>query len=453
MLEDIELADRLLAALANLSCIEEYIIEWKHGVEAERPFCLPLLLTIWPLYGHNLRIIKLDMMLTNLCDMLGSVTGLDRVQELSINLTCNHGRFGHWGLGESEAKDAFERLATFMNRLALTLQSLTLSSIGHLNFSLLYCNLSYFPHLIYLALLVPCDPHHVVDPTALYHFLHAHHTINHLNFSPQYCCYQSSLPPEIDTKLVSTEDWLNRCFSGITFQNLHHLELGLNILGSGGKRVMLPVPYIGHAARNVHSLAISGRIISLKDLALILNPFSRAESGIAPRTLVLEVHVLDVNLLDLLADHLPDLVRLDLTYSWVHSPGCTSEVCFILLLIRVHPHVPLLLRRRLFKKFMVECTHIGNYGKSYFAVRGIMMMLVGHANKLYHGVYLDYRDLLFLWISVMDQRLFRDTLFLIYILLNLIIIIIIISHSCVYLGCFGQIYVAREKQINHHRQD
>ncbi|KAF8811353.1 hypothetical protein BYT27DRAFT_7231772 [Phlegmacium glaucopus] len=329
MLEDIELADRFLAALENLHCIEEYVIEWKQGIEAERSFCLPLLSAMWPLYGHNLQIIKLDMMLTNLCDMLGSVTGLDRVQELSINLTCNHGRFGHWGLGENEAKDAFERLATFMNRLALSLQSLTLSSIGHLNFSWLYSNLSYFPHLTYLALLLPCDPHHVVDPTAFHHFLRAHRSIEHLNFSPQYCCYQSSLPPEINTELVSTDDWLNRCFTGITFQNLQRLELGLNVLGSGGKRVMLPVPCIGYAARNVRSLGILGRIISLADLALILNPFSRTECGIAPRTLVLEVHVLDVNLLDLLADYLPELERLDLTYSWVHSSGCTTETQFV----------------------------------------------------------------------------------------------------------------------------
>jgi hypothetical protein len=322
MEEDVELADRFLAALANLNHIEEYVIEWKQGAEAERPFCLPLLLAIWPLYGHNLRIIKLDMMLTNLCEMLRSVTGLDRVQELSINLTCNHGRFGYWGLGESEARDAFERVATFMNRLSLTLQSLTLSSIGHLNFSWLYSNLTYFPHLTYLALILPCDPHHVIDPTALHHFLRAHNTIEHLNFSPQYCCYQS----DINTTLMSTDDWLNHSFAGITFQNLHHLELGLNILGSGGKRVMLPVPRIGYAAKNVRSLAILGRISSLKDLALILNPFSRAECGIAPRTLVLEVHVLDVNLLDLLADYLPGLARLDLTYSWVHSSGCTTEV-------------------------------------------------------------------------------------------------------------------------------
>jgi len=271
------------------------------------------------------------MMLTNLCDMLDSVTGLDRVQELSINLTCNHGRFGHWGLSnrENETKDAFERLAAFMNRLALTLRSLTLSSIGHLNFSWLYHNLGHFPNLTYLGLLLPCDPHHVVDPTAFHHFLHAHCTVEHLNFSPQYCCYQPSLPPDFKTSLVSTDDWLNHCFTGITFQHIQHLELGLNILGSGGKRVMLPVPRIGHAARNVRSLEILGRIISLHDLGLILNPFSRAGCGIAPRTLVLEVHVLDVDLLDLLADYLPGLARLDLTYGWVHSSGCITETYFV----------------------------------------------------------------------------------------------------------------------------
>ena len=414
MEEDVELADRFLAALANLNYIEEYVIEWKQGVEAERPFCLPLLLAIWPIYGHNLRIIKLDMMLTNLCEMLGSVTGLNRVQELSINLTCNHGRFGYWGLGESEAKDAFERLAAFMNRLSPTLQSLTLSSIGHLNFSWLYCNLTYFPHLTYLALLLPCDPHHVIDPTALHHFLRAHHTIEHLNFSPQYCCYQSSLPPEINTTLMSTDDWLNRCFTGITFQNLHHLELGLNILGSGGKRVMLPVPCIGHTARNVRSLAILGRIISLKDLASILNPFSRVEGGVAPRTLVLEVHVLDVILLDLLAECLPGLARLDLTYSWVHKSGCTTEVCFFFFLFSCFfsTNLSLPLRQRLSKKYKAECTRLGNCGNSSFVVRGTMMMLVGHANKRYHDVYLDYADHLFL---PDRSKLFHVTLFVIYI--------------------------------------
>ena len=213
---------------------------------------------------------------------------------------------------------------------------------------------------------------------------------------------------------MSNDDWLNRCFTGITFQNLHHLDLGLNILGYGGKREMLPaLPCIGYAARNVRSLAILGHIISLKELALILNPFSRAECGISLRTLVLEVHVLDVNLLDLLADHLPGLARLDLTYSWVHSPGCRTEVCFISpTSCGLYLHYSLLLRRRLFKKFMAECTLVGNCVNSSFVVCGTMMILVGHANKQYHDVYPDYADLLFL--LDMNNRLLYPTMSLIF---------------------------------------
>ncbi|KAF8151521.1 hypothetical protein B0H34DRAFT_727984 [Crassisporium funariophilum] len=327
--EDIQLADQFLNALGCLHQITEFAVEWTRGLEAERPFCLPLLEAIWPLYSGNLRTIRLDMMLSHLSDMVSSLTGLDHVQELALNFTCNDSRYGPWGGPGYEARHAFEQVAAFINRLALTLNSLTISSIGHLNFSWLYSSLTYFPHLTLLALLVPCDPRHIVDPIGFYRFLRAHHAIEHLNFSPQFCCHKSSTPPEPSSGLSSTEAWLNRCFGDITFQNLKHLELGLNILGSGGKRVMIPVPRVGRAARNVRSLSILGCLISLDDLRLILDPFSHASGGSTPGTLVLEVHVLDVNLLDLLADLLPGLQRLDLTYRWINSFACTNETPFI----------------------------------------------------------------------------------------------------------------------------
>ncbi|KAF8962914.1 hypothetical protein BDZ97DRAFT_2059402 [Flammula alnicola] len=320
--EDTELADKFLASLGYLHAIEEYAIEWQQGVEPERSFCLPLLSAIWPPLGQNLRVVKLDMMLSHLCDMVSPVTGLDRVQELSLHFTCNDGRFGPWGGPGYSAKQAFEQLAGFMNRLALSLQSLTLSSIGHLNFSWLYASLSYFPHLNYLALFVPCDPRHIVDPTGFHNFLSAHKDIAHFSFSPQYCCHQSSLGPEPQHGCASAEDWLNRAFGAITFQNLHSLELGLNILGSGGKRVMLPVPRVGSAARDVRSLVVLGCIISLDDLHVLLRPFSQAAA--TPRSFTLEVHVLDVTLLDLLANCLPGLETLDLTYRWIGTSGSTN---------------------------------------------------------------------------------------------------------------------------------
>ncbi|PPQ90333.1 hypothetical protein CVT25_007735 [Psilocybe cyanescens] len=326
--EDVELADKLLDALASLHHIEEFTIEWKQGFEAERSFCLPLLIAIWPLVSQNVRVIKLDMMLGHMADMVSPLSGLDRVQELALNFTCHDERFGPWVGPGYEAKDAFEQLAAFTNRLAPSLQSLTISSIGHLDFSWLYANLTCFPHLTSLSLLVPCDPRHVVDPTGLHRFLRAHHGVENLNFSPQYCCHQSALQPEAAHGRISTEDWLARVFEGVTFSNLRSLELGLNILGSGGKRVMLTVPRIGYAAKNVKSLTIAGCLISLEDLRLLLGPFSLAGGGASPRTLVLEVHVLDVTLLDLLADLLPGLEMLDLTYRWISRFECTNAAEF-----------------------------------------------------------------------------------------------------------------------------
>jgi hypothetical protein len=285
------------------------------------------------LYGHNLRSIKLNMTLGHLCDMVPPLTGLDRVQELTLHLSCSDARYGTWGGPGHETQQALERLAAFVNRLELSLRSLTISSIAHLNFSWLYANLTYFPLLARLALLVPCDPRHVVDPTGLHHFLHLHKdTLANLAFSPQYCCYQSALGPEPPAApaqpgaaCATTEDWLGRAFGGVAFQHLHSLELGLNIVGSGGKRVMPAVPRIGAAAKDVESLGILGCIIALEDLRVLLHPFSQGTH--APRRLVLEVHVLNVTLLDILAAALPGLHTLDLTYRWVGSSGATNVVC------------------------------------------------------------------------------------------------------------------------------
>lgn len=88
---------------------------------------------------------------------------------------------------------------------------------------------------------------------------------------------------------------------------------------------MPSVPHIGAAAKDVESLGILGCIIALEDLRVLLHPFSQGTN--APRRLVLEVHVLNVTLLDILATSLSGLHTLDLTYRWVGSSGVTNVVC------------------------------------------------------------------------------------------------------------------------------
>ena len=261
------------------------------------------------------------MTIGRMSDFIFEVNRVDKQQELSLNFTCGDLRFGPW-----EARYALEKMSAAVNHVALTLQSLSISSIGHMDFSILYTNLTYFPRLQHLALLVPCDPKHLVDPPGFYQFLKAHFKpLQHVHFSPQYCCPQSALPPDI----LTTNEWMDQCFwGGIQLHNLQHLDLGLNILGSGGKRVMLATQRFGDIASSLATLTITGYVISLDDLALLLGPFSNSNSGSAPRKLVLEVHVLSAKLLDLLADKLPCLERLDLTYRWIgdSKTSSTSEL-------------------------------------------------------------------------------------------------------------------------------
>ena len=149
--------------------------------------------------------------------------------------------------------------------------------------------------------------------------------LQHVHFSPQYCCPQSALPPDT----MTTNEWMDKCFGGgMQSHNLQHLDLGLNILGTEGQRVMLATQRFGDIVSSLATLTIIGYVISLDDLALLLGPFSNSNSGSAPRKLVLEVHVLSAKLLDLLADKHPCLERLDLTYRCIgdSKTGSTSEL-------------------------------------------------------------------------------------------------------------------------------
>ena len=148
-----------------------------------------------------------------------------------------------------------------------------------------FLNTVHEPHILPPPpLLVPFDPKHLLHPTGFHQFLKAHFKpLQHVHFSPQYCCPQSALPPDI----LTTNERMDQCFwGGIQLHNLQHLDLGLYILGSGGKRVMLATQRFGDIVSSVATLTIIGCVISLDDLALLLGPFSNSKGGSAPRKLV-----------------------------------------------------------------------------------------------------------------------------------------------------------------------
>ena len=93
--ENVWLADRLLSALSKLTSIEEYIADWKRGLDAERHFCVPLLTVVCgPTLIRDLTSITLHMTIGRMSDFISEVNRVDKQQALSLDFTCGDLRFG-----------------------------------------------------------------------------------------------------------------------------------------------------------------------------------------------------------------------------------------------------------------------------------------------------------------------------------------------------------------------
>lgn len=380
--ENLLLADHVLNALSKLTNIHSYTIEWKQAVDSGRTFCLPFLAAVWSLLLQSnicLCSLTLDMSLSHLRDVLSLIpsiaTGNTFAHLTSLSLHFTNTGFSYpvsfYAGYTSYSEQTFPPLASFLNLLSPSLHSLTLSSFGHLDFSFLFLPLQTFPHLRELSLSIPCDARHFTNPRGFTAFLEAHkHQLEVLSFSPQYCClpsfssqFQSQYQQSIIPFPSSTSDihhpekpvevvWEHLAFSGLNFPTLRTLDLGLNILGPGGKRVLPCILYVVVAAAKGQptltsapankaecqpeqctvplTLTIMGCIISLADLDDLITPFAECQetrpSSRRLKSLILEVHALSVHLLDLLSSRLPYLETLELTYRWVGEASCSNAV-------------------------------------------------------------------------------------------------------------------------------
>lgn len=378
--ENLLLADHVLNALSKLTNIHSYTIKWKQAVDSGRTFCLPFLAAVWSLLLQSniyLCSLTLDMSLSHLRDVLSLIpstaTGNTFAHLTSLSLHFTNTGFSYpvsfYAGYASYSEQTLPPLASFLNLISPSLHSLTLSSFGHLDFSFLFLPLQTFPHLRELSLSIPCDARHLTNPCGFTTFLEAHkHQLEVLSFSPQYCCLQSSpsqfqsqqsiIPfPSSTSNIYHSEKpaevvWEHLAFSRLSFPTLRTLELGLNVLGPGGKRVLPCILYVAVAVAKGQltltrapvntvdyepeqstvplTLTIMGCIISLADLDDLVTPFSEYQETRAPsrrlKSLVLEVHALSVHLLDLLSSRLPYLETLELTYRWVGEAWCSNAV-------------------------------------------------------------------------------------------------------------------------------
>ncbi|KAJ6561136.1 hypothetical protein DFH09DRAFT_1160551 [Mycena vulgaris] len=186
-------------------------------------------------------------------------------------------------------------LARFLNNAHRTLQSLSFETSLNTDFSPFFSALGSFTNLTKLALSIPTSAPHLGDPSALKGFLHSqrdtlkHFTLHGFCTTPIRSCMDSR--------------WLTECLSGVTFSTLHTLNVGTSFIPLDV--VML---CIHQCTDTLTALDIAGEYQSFDAVQSVL----RACADFRLTSLSIGMTCLWPELVDMLAEYLPDLTKLNL---------------------------------------------------------------------------------------------------------------------------------------------
>ncbi|KAJ7777360.1 hypothetical protein B0H16DRAFT_955477 [Mycena metata] len=187
-------------------------------------------------------------------------------------------------------------IARFLNNVDATLRSLSFETSLVADFSPLFMALGFFAHLSKLSLCIPTSTCDLGDPSALKAFLHQHHyTLEHLSLRAHLSRRQRGADTDAG--------WLSECLTGVTFCKLQTLSVGTSFIPRD-----VVVLCIQQWADTLSDLDITGDYLSYEQLEDLLGEFEDGELT----SLTVGVTCLCPELVDMLAEHLPDLTRLNL---------------------------------------------------------------------------------------------------------------------------------------------
>ncbi|KAJ7460745.1 hypothetical protein FB451DRAFT_1270192 [Mycena latifolia] len=204
-------------------------------------------------------------------------------------------RDDHTGNLDAAGYIMVHHLARFLNNTHRTLRSLSFKTSLRTDFSPFFSALGFFAHLSKLALSIPTSDPHLGDSSALKGFLHAQlDTLEH--FTLRGFCSRS----RVRTDVLS--HWLTECLSGLTFSSLHTLNVGTSFI---------PVDVVMLCVQSTETLTvldIAGEYLSFEAVQEIL----RTKPVRQLSSFTVGVTCLCPELIDMLAEHLPHLTKLNL---------------------------------------------------------------------------------------------------------------------------------------------
>ena len=272
--------------LQSFTHLEEVNINWffDKGTLAWKFSLFP---DIWRcLGGHCLRRLSIDTYMHKLSAIVSSSGSLINLEHL--HLTLRHEP------RESCTND--NAVPYFINKLAPSLQSLSLKTIGHQDLSFFKLLVARFPHLTKLSLAIPFDSHHLTDPSGLHQLLS--NQLQHLSLRHQFCCGNTPEARDAHRSKLGNYD----IYNNISLPSLQSLEFGLNMPLSREMTSVL-MRSVGALGQSVTSLFLKDHSLTLDELKIVLESFPSQRL----KKLSLFARLLTPQLIDVIARYCPVL--------------------------------------------------------------------------------------------------------------------------------------------------
>lgn len=300
--ELLQVLERVMGSLSNVTY-----------VALRRTDCdsiAPLLSTGWRAYGSNLRRLSLTIPLEEYATF-ESPTTFSNLEELDISVS----RIIPWSFPRDD-KAVIEDLAPFVNGLKSTLRSFSLSLNSCINLSPLFQHLEHFPSLRRIFLAIVIDKVHLSEPTHLERFFLRHsETLQLITLHTSSCIVAGY-----------SGVWKPTNLSPIIFPKLQELELEMREFTETSMITLMFIAHSYHIFDTLTVLRLTNHNLTFAEVDTLASAFShrrgRDRAGDAFRSLHIDIKKLSPQLVDLLAEKLPDLRKLSLVYCELTDDEC-----------------------------------------------------------------------------------------------------------------------------------
>ncbi|KAJ7460744.1 hypothetical protein FB451DRAFT_1405285 [Mycena latifolia] len=289
-----DLIKTMVEVISGLPSVTHYHIAWS-GLHSIHDLPVPFMAAA---FRPSVLQLTLEISLEKTVDLLCHTAALENLEELDLFL-----RLDHLLPPEEYEQILIDHLAPAINRLHPSLQKLSLRLCEPLDMSPLFDSLRYMPFLDCLCLSIPMARPHLGHPSGLGKFLDRHNqSLTHLVLRATELSGDGLTPTE-----DPLSEWINDALSYVTGPvKLRNLEASLTLFPVEAAAMCL-----GRFARTLHSLTLTGRHLPYDRVDELLTALRRAGGG-RLQTLRLGAVTLSPELVDLLAEKLPSLRRLEL---------------------------------------------------------------------------------------------------------------------------------------------